>query len=251
MTVDDIEKEMEREAAVRRRILRDFNKEREDFATEEEFNDYLEEVEEIIEKLVYGIDVDHVNERISTYRKENAALTRKIRARQQERQQARAAQLAEEERQRQTRRLELMRADHEERLRKKQEEDDEREQTLRQVTDNRLGQSDQTVPTQRQRSESRDLPRIRVRGSEQASMSTVIRESTQQRTSAPMQTAHVARRRTLRGREPEQPYGMERTKVARDAAGFQPELWIQRALSQLRLVDISCDSHPTRSLRQC
>eukprot|EP01080_Neovahlkampfia_damariscottae_P004304 gene4304-7660_t len=62
---------LEQESAIRRRILREFNKTRQDFDTLREYNDYLEEVEDIIYNLVYQIDVEATNQKISEYKQNN------------------------------------------------------------------------------------------------------------------------------------------------------------------------------------
>mmetsp|Transcript_18962 Transcript_18962/g.76106 ORF Transcript_18962/g.76106 Transcript_18962/m.76106 type:complete len:244 (-) Transcript_18962:1904-2635(-) len=63
-----------RELDVRKKILRDYNKRLEDFDDEEKYNDYLEQIEEIIFNLVNGVDIDKTNEQIRNYRIANAYL---------------------------------------------------------------------------------------------------------------------------------------------------------------------------------
>ncbi|GAB6032456.1 hypothetical protein CHUAL_011093 [Chamberlinius hualienensis] len=67
--------EVEKEVDIRRKILRDYNKREEDFQTLREFNDYLEEVEEIIFNLANDIDVEETKRKIEQYKKENKAIT--------------------------------------------------------------------------------------------------------------------------------------------------------------------------------
>uniref|UniRef100_A0A0V0GC94 CDK-activating kinase assembly factor MAT1 n=1 Tax=Triatoma dimidiata TaxID=72491 RepID=A0A0V0GC94_TRIDM len=62
---------IEKEVDIRKRILRDYTKKEEDFATLEEYNDYLEQVEEIIFNLTNGINTIETNRRIDQYKKEN------------------------------------------------------------------------------------------------------------------------------------------------------------------------------------
>lgn len=62
---------VEKEVNIRKRILRDFNKKEEDFATLREYNDYLEEIETIIYNLANNIDVVETNKRIEQYKKDN------------------------------------------------------------------------------------------------------------------------------------------------------------------------------------
>lgn len=62
---------VEKEVDIRKRILRDYNKKEEDFATLEEYNDYLEEIETLIFNLSNNIDIINTNKRIEQYKKEN------------------------------------------------------------------------------------------------------------------------------------------------------------------------------------
>lgn len=62
---------VEKEVNIRKRILRDYNKREEDFSTLAEYNDYLEEVENIIYNLTNNIDIMETNKRIEQYKKEN------------------------------------------------------------------------------------------------------------------------------------------------------------------------------------
>ncbi|KAK5775695.1 hypothetical protein PVK06_043620 [Gossypium arboreum] len=61
-----------REMQIRRRISNIFNKREEDFPSLREYNDYLEEVEDMIFKLIEGIDVQAIEEKITKYQQENA-----------------------------------------------------------------------------------------------------------------------------------------------------------------------------------
>ncbi|KAG5678710.1 hypothetical protein PVAND_008358 [Polypedilum vanderplanki] len=70
---------VEKELEIRKRILKDYNKKEEDFATLEEYNAYLEEIEEIIFNLCNNIDILETNKRIEQYKKENREITMKNR----------------------------------------------------------------------------------------------------------------------------------------------------------------------------
>nr|CAG4641135.1 EOG090X0BPM [Eulimnadia texana] len=70
---------VDKEVDIRKRILKDFNKKQEDFATLREYNDYLEEVETIIFNLVNNIDIVSTNKRIEQYKKENKDLIQRNR----------------------------------------------------------------------------------------------------------------------------------------------------------------------------
>ncbi|GFP81414.1 cdk-activating kinase assembly factor mat1 [Phtheirospermum japonicum] len=61
-----------KEMAIRKRIASIYNKREEDFASLKEYNDYLEEVEDMIVNLVDGIDVPSIEARIAQYQRENA-----------------------------------------------------------------------------------------------------------------------------------------------------------------------------------
>lgn len=62
---------VEKEVDIRKRVLRDYNKKEEDFNSLAEYNDYLEEVENIIYNLTNNIDVVNTNKKIEQYKKEN------------------------------------------------------------------------------------------------------------------------------------------------------------------------------------
>jgi CDK-activating kinase assembly factor MAT1 len=61
----------EKEYRTRKQVMKWFNKRREDFETLKDFNDYLEEVEDIIFNLINQIDVERTNARIEYYRRSN------------------------------------------------------------------------------------------------------------------------------------------------------------------------------------
>ncbi|KAG8378436.1 hypothetical protein BUALT_Bualt08G0137100 [Buddleja alternifolia] len=61
-----------KEMAIRKRIASIYNKREEDFSSLREYNDYLEEVEDMINNLVEGIDAPAIEARIAEYQRENA-----------------------------------------------------------------------------------------------------------------------------------------------------------------------------------
>ncbi|KAH9303168.1 hypothetical protein KI387_014751, partial [Taxus chinensis] len=61
-----------KEVLIRRRISNIYNKREEDFPSLREYNDYLEEVEDMTFKLVEGIDVLDIEANIAKYQEENA-----------------------------------------------------------------------------------------------------------------------------------------------------------------------------------
>lgn len=63
---------MNKELQIRRRIQNIYNKRQEDFPTLRAYNDYLEEVEDIIFSLIEGVDVASTEEKLLKYQNENA-----------------------------------------------------------------------------------------------------------------------------------------------------------------------------------
>ncbi|KAK4760677.1 hypothetical protein SAY87_005570 [Trapa incisa] len=61
-----------KEISIRRRISSIFNKREEDFPSLREYNDYLEEVEEMTINYVEGVDVPLIEAKISKYQEENS-----------------------------------------------------------------------------------------------------------------------------------------------------------------------------------
>lgn len=66
---------VEKELEIRKRILKDFNKKEEDFATLEDYNSYLEDIEDIIFNLCNNIEILETNKRIEQYKKDNREVT--------------------------------------------------------------------------------------------------------------------------------------------------------------------------------
>lgn len=71
---------VEKEVDIRKKVLKDFNKKEDDFASLKEYNDYLEMVETIIYNLTNGIDVEETKQQIDQYRKENQEIIKKNRS---------------------------------------------------------------------------------------------------------------------------------------------------------------------------
>lgn len=61
-----------KEMTLRRRIASIFNKTQEHFTTLKDYNDYLEEVEDMTFNLIEGIDVEEIEAKIARYQQENA-----------------------------------------------------------------------------------------------------------------------------------------------------------------------------------
>lgn len=62
---------MDKDVYIRKRILKIYNKHQEDFTTLKQYNDYLEEVENIISNLVHGVDIGNTKMMVDDYKKEN------------------------------------------------------------------------------------------------------------------------------------------------------------------------------------
>lgn len=62
---------IDKEVDIRRRILKDFNKQEEDFESLRDFNDYLEMVEDIIFNLTNNLDILETNKKILSYKEQN------------------------------------------------------------------------------------------------------------------------------------------------------------------------------------
>lgn len=63
--------QIEKEVDTRRRLAKIFNKQEEDFATLDMYNDYLEDVEMITFNLIQGIDVEKTERRVKAYEAAN------------------------------------------------------------------------------------------------------------------------------------------------------------------------------------
>ncbi|PNW71751.1 hypothetical protein CHLRE_16g672753v5 [Chlamydomonas reinhardtii] len=66
-----MEIDLEKELKVRRRILAIYNKDRDDFDSKEKFDDYLEEVEDIIWRLSNNVDIERTEAQVRRYRSAN------------------------------------------------------------------------------------------------------------------------------------------------------------------------------------
>jgi len=242
--VSRLEEELEREKSIRRRILRDFNKLRDDFTSDQEYEDYLEMVEELIFNLVHGIDVERTNERIAAYRKENAALIRRNQLKWQEREQAEAAQLAADERARQTRLAALAREDEEEKRQRRLAEEHERTRRLQAALRNDTGRGG----TRAQQSALSKAPgaqrppqlgaddKVRVNvhpahGSRGGSALDQRSPTDGKRIVVDMPSARALD--IAQNPEERYPDPLVRNETARKAAGFDPNAWIRRARAQL------------------
>lgn len=63
--------QVEREVRVRKQVVAIFNQRLEDFASLKEYNDYLEEIEDMVFNLVHDVDVQKTNAKLESYRQQN------------------------------------------------------------------------------------------------------------------------------------------------------------------------------------
>lgn len=70
---------VEREVDIRKRILKDYNKKEEDFSDLRKYNDYLEEIEDIVFNFAHNTDIEETKSRVEVYKKENFKIIQKNR----------------------------------------------------------------------------------------------------------------------------------------------------------------------------
>lgn len=123
---------LSKEAQIRRRYLRWFNKRREDFATDCDYDDYLEMVEDIIFNLVNNVDVEETKARVERYRRENQDSIGQNQAKKSEEDRLEAERVSQLQRERIARLAELRKQDEEEeKERQRQRREEEAEEILR------------------------------------------------------------------------------------------------------------------------
>ena len=71
---------VEREVDIRKRILKDYNKTEDNFSSLDEFNDYLEDIEEIVLNFANNVDIEETKRRVEQYKKENFKVIERNRA---------------------------------------------------------------------------------------------------------------------------------------------------------------------------
>lgn len=125
---EDDRAHLNKEAHIRRRYLRWFNKRRDDFMTDRSYDDYLEMVEDIIFNLVNNVDVEATKARVERYRRENQDSIGQNQAKKLEDDRSEAERVAREERARLVRLAAVRKEDddrEQERLRLRREEEAE------------------------------------------------------------------------------------------------------------------------------
>lgn len=130
---------VEREVDVRARVNKTFNKSEADFASLEEYNNYLEEVETTVFNLVNGVDVEATMEKLQAYEKQNRAKILENSLRQQN-EEAAQEQWAVVERQRKEKERALRRQFE---LEEKQARADSQQEILRQLSTSTSADADQ------------------------------------------------------------------------------------------------------------
>ncbi|KAI0565616.1 Cdk-activating kinase assembly factor MAT1/Tfb3 [Gracilaria domingensis] len=121
-----------RDAQVRRRYLRIFNKRRDDFGTDGEYDDYLEMVEDVICKLVNNVDLDSTKSFIEKYRRENQDLIARNQVKKADEDRTLAETVAITERERLTKLAQLRKQDEElEEQRRQERRQQQAEELLR------------------------------------------------------------------------------------------------------------------------
>ncbi|EDV29119.1 CDK-activating kinase assembly factor MAT1 [Trichoplax sp. H2] len=72
---------VEKEIDIRKKILKVYNKQEDDFKLTSDYDDYLEAIESIIYNLTNGINVDETKAKVEKYKKDNQALIARNRSR--------------------------------------------------------------------------------------------------------------------------------------------------------------------------
>ncbi|PSN37594.1 CDK-activating kinase assembly factor MAT1 [Blattella germanica] len=109
---------VEKEVDIRKKVLRDYNKKEEDFNSLREYNDYLEEIEEIIFNLSNNIDVLATNKRIEQYKRDNREVILKNKSKIGREELELEELLEEEKHQEEIRKKEILRIEQEEKKKK-------------------------------------------------------------------------------------------------------------------------------------
>lgn len=68
---------VDKEVDVRKQITKIFNKQETDFSSLRDYNDYLEEIEDIIDSMVSGKNVEEARAKVSAYKAENETIIRR------------------------------------------------------------------------------------------------------------------------------------------------------------------------------
>lgn len=114
---------VEKEVDIRKRILREYNKKEEDFASLADYNDYLEEIETLVYNLSNNIDVIETNKRIELYKRDNKEQILKSKTKSGRRENELSSLLELEKQQEEERRLELAREEQETKKKKIREKE--------------------------------------------------------------------------------------------------------------------------------
>ncbi|XP_006632387.2 CDK-activating kinase assembly factor MAT1 [Lepisosteus oculatus] len=110
---------VDKEVEIRKKVLKIYNKREQDFPSLHEYNDYLEQVEEIIYNLTNNVDVETTNQMIEQYKRENKDVIQKNKVKLTREQEELEELLLLEQQETEQRRLELLQEEHRQLLAKK------------------------------------------------------------------------------------------------------------------------------------
>ncbi|NWY45802.1 MAT1 factor, partial [Sylvia atricapilla] len=68
---------VDKEVEIRKKVLKIYNKREEDFPTLDEYNDFLEEIEEIVFNLTNNVDLENTKKKMELYQKDNKEVIQK------------------------------------------------------------------------------------------------------------------------------------------------------------------------------
>lgn len=152
-----------KDTATRRRYLPWLNKRREDFATEDEYNDFLETREDIIYNVVNNIDVDKTLSKVKAFRRENEALIGRNNAKKDEEDRVESQRVCELQRARAAKLIDMRQQDEkEEKERQRQRQREEAEELLR------IAKGDEALAKLRRKREKREKKEKKRRQREEA-----------------------------------------------------------------------------------
>ncbi|MBN3317226.1 MAT1 factor, partial [Atractosteus spatula] len=110
---------VDKEVEIRKKVLKIYNKREQDFPSLHQYNDYLEQVEDIIYNLTNNVDVETTNQMIEQYKRENKDVIQKNKVKLTREQEELEELLLLEQQETEQRRLELLQEEHRQLLAKK------------------------------------------------------------------------------------------------------------------------------------
>ncbi|CAM9500086.1 CDK-activating kinase assembly factor MAT1 isoform X1 [Lampetra fluviatilis] len=106
---------VDKEVEIRKRVLKTYNKREEDFPSLREYNDYLEEIEDIVFNLTNNVDVETTKRRMEQYQRDNRDIIQKNRVKTSREQEELCVGLQWELDESERRRLELLQGEQQQR----------------------------------------------------------------------------------------------------------------------------------------